>query len=179
MPGSWTHPCSWMQPIGCFNLAELQHPQSWLAPAPPVILAQHPPRVGWDTAARPSLEVPLSTQGRVCPGRASACSRKPSAHSATAQAMKSLSLEEVGQGGACTGTALMVPSCFSSSWLEGKVDFGIWIPIFNSRLQFTPALPLRLHWSRGEPCSPTSSPRTFSGQLAVQHPETCIFAPTP
>lgn len=63
----------------------------------------------------------------------------------------------VGQGGAGTGTGLMVPSCFSSPRLEDKVDFGIWIPLLYSRLLLTPALPLHLLWPTGKPCLPTSS----------------------
>lgn len=86
-------------------------------------------RVGYSSKA--SLEVPLPTPGRVRPGRAPAGSRKPPARSAAAQATKKPEPwrkcpgPAVGQGGAGAGTALMVPSCFSSPQLEGEVDFGI------------------------------------------------------
>lgn len=120
-------------------------------------------RVGYSSKA--SLEVPLLTPGRAHPGRAPACSRKPSARSAAAQATKEPEPWRkcpgpmVGQGGAGTGTALMVPSCFSPPQLGGKVDFGIWSPLLYPRLLFTLALPSHLHWSRGESCSPMSSAR--------------------
>lgn len=68
--------------MGCFDLAHSQHLQARLVPAPLAILAQHPPWGGWDMAAKASLDVPLCTWGRVRPGRAPACSRKPPAHSA-------------------------------------------------------------------------------------------------
>lgn len=89
MPGSWTHPClMWMQSMGCFDLAHSQHLQVWLVPAPLAILAQHSPSGGWDTAAEASLDVLPPTWGRVRPGRAPACSRKPPARSATVRATR-------------------------------------------------------------------------------------------
>lgn len=168
MPGSWIHSCiSWMQPTECFDLAQAQPPQVWLVPASPVILVQCPPWRGWDTAARQVWKcLFLLGAGCVQAGLQPAAGRLLLAQQLH-QPPKSLSLEEVGQGGACTGTALMVPSCFSSPWLEGKVDFGIWNPLLYSRLLFTPAFLLHLHQSSVKPCLPMSNVRPPSPSAAL------------
>lgn len=150
----------------------------------PAILAtaSTPGRVGYSSKA--SLEVPLPTPGRVHPGRAPAYGRQRPACSAAARATeepepwRKCPGPAVGQGGAGAGTALMVPSCFSSPRLEGKVDFGI------GALSFIP-----------DCCSPQPSPCIFTGpaesparpcpapghpppgQLALQHPAPSIFTP--
>lgn len=159
--------------MGCFDLAHSQHLQAWLVPAPLAILAQHPPWGGWDTAAKASLDVPLPTWGRVCPGRAPGCSRKAPAHSVAAtrepKPWRKCPGPAVGQGGASTG--LMVPSCFSSPRPEDKVDFGVWIPLLYSRLLFTPAFPLHLLSPLESLVCPRQAPVPPPlGQRGVQHP---------
>jgi len=157
MPASWIHPCSlWMQPTGCFDLAQSQHPQ-----ACDLGTVCSLGRVGYSSKA--SLEVPLPALGRVRAGRAPSFAVRATGEP---QPWRKFPGPVAGQGGAGTGTALMVPSCFSSPRLEGKVDFGIWSPLLYPRLLFTPALPLLLHWSGRKPWSPTSSTRASCPQAA-------------
>lgn len=183
MPGSWTHPCSvWMQSMGCFDLAHSQHLQAWLVPAPLAILAQHPPWGGWDTAAKASLDVPLPTWGRVRPGRAPACSRKP---------LLAQRLREPPESPSLGGSALApqwdreVPALGLVSWsLPVFLLHGLKTKLIlaSGSLSFIP-----------DCCSPRPSPCIFSGplespvcprpapvhpplgHLGVQHPAAGIF----
>lgn len=84
----------------------------------------------------------------------------------------------MGQGGAATGTALMVPSCFSSPWFEDKVDFGIWIPLLYSGLLLIPALPLHLLSPLESPVYPRPAPVHLPlWQWGEQHPAPGISIP--